>query len=82
MKRLLLLTIWGSLVGCNTPATEEKETTTETQHTAVVAEATSSAETDVAPATAITVATATEPKATDVLRKAYLVVLLFLISDI
>ena len=50
--------------------------------TVVVAEATSSAETDVATATARTVATATEPKATDVFRKAYLVVLLPLISDI
>ena len=64
----------------STTATPTRSTT-ETKEVAVP-DYLETAKTDAAPATARTVATATEPKATDVLRKAYLVVLLSLISDI
>ena len=49
--------------------------------TGVVADEVSSADTVAIPATAITVATATEPKATEVFLKAYLIVLLFFNDD-
>ena len=49
--------------------------------TGVVADEVSSADTVAIPAAAITVATATEPKATEVFLKAYLIVLLFFNDD-
>ena len=50
--------------------------------TGVVTDEVSSADTVAIPAAAITVATATEPKATEVFLKAYLIVLLFLNDNI
>ena len=59
----------------SSPATVVVETT------GVVADEVSSADTVAIPAAAITVATATEPKATEVFLKAYLIVLLFFNDD-